>query len=261
MSMGILPLYGAGSGGATSTSITSTLAELRNYPNITQQYAVYVFDDFNYWWNSTSANNNAQWCTNSTGTGAASSIINPGTHTAQTGLLAMTTGSTSAGNNTMYAGYQFNWMSGLGDKGMVRYNVAVETLATSANNFVVQLGLINANSIDNGGQFFDYSLSSPNWRYVGSTSGGKLKIDSGVPVVAGHYYDLGFTLDKNAIANYYIDGNLVGTLDTIPTSASGYAIGLKIVKTAGTTASRLLVDWVYGWLKNATRINYYIPEP
>jgi len=134
-------------------------------------------------------------------------------------------------------------------------SVQVPTLSTSGERFAFVSGFtatMNNITIQNGAAFlYDEggvapgSAASANWQVLTASGGSRTYTTTSTTVTAGQWYKLQVIVNAAATSvGFYIDGTLVHTeTSTIPSVAIGFAN--QIVKSNGTTARSVLVDYVY----------------
>jgi len=111
------------------------------------------------------------------------------------------------------------------------------------NNITIQNGA--AFLYDEGG-VAPGSAASANWQVLTASGGSRTYTTiTGVSVTAGQWYKLQVVVNAAGTSvDFKIDGNTVHTeTSTIPTTAIGFAN--QIIKSNGTTARSVLVDYVY----------------
>jgi hypothetical protein len=193
--------------------------------------------------------------TNVAGTGAncitTATITN---RTNQQGVVRAQTGTTLSG----YAGFVYGSNSLFRGTGAITLEtyVNIETLSTSTDRFHTVFGYTSGANFSNfaNGIFFAYDeggainftgVGSPNWRIYTINNFTRTSFISSVPVVAGQWYKL--RIEVNAAgtqASFYIDGNLITTLNTnIPAISTGMSVNNLIVKTIGTTTRAMQTDY------------------
>lgn len=191
------------------------------------------------------------WTPSFNGTGttitwaAATANNHPGVETLSTGTTATGLSSFGLGANVNVSG---SFLLG-GGQLIFEGEVAFPTLGVTAQQYVATIGLID--SLSNGvaiasGVYFTYSNGAGadffniNTTAVSTTT----KTTTTQAVVAGTFYRL--TLIVNAAAssvNFLINGTSVGTITTnIPTTAS-IRPAFMIIKSAGTTARTMQIDY------------------
>lgn len=225
-------------------------------------YPVSDFDDFNYKGNETTSTFTSKWWSNSVGTAAAAAIVNNGVATPETGVVQLTTGTTTTGRTGLLYGYNLNWTPGNGP-GLIRGKVQVVNLPTALEDFAFQFGLMNDTAINgSGAAYFSAELGSSFWQIV-YNDGVLTKVPTNVPIMAGAYIDLAITLSEDATSvKYYIDGVQVGVVDLSSFSGGG-TYGARIQKIAGNTARTAKIDWIQGILGNKNRPSItpiYLPQ-
>jgi hypothetical protein len=130
--------------------------------------------------------------------------------------------------------------------------INIPTLADATNDYIIRIGLCDNNpnsGTDCGnGVYFDYTrATSTNWQIAAAAGGTRTRNTGSTPVAAATGWHR-FKMVVNSAATsveYYIDGTDVGAITTnIPTtSANAAEPSLTIIKTAGTTARTMKVDY------------------
>ena len=123
----------------------------------------------------------------------------------------------------------------------------VDVLATAGEDYVVRLGLgdtFNGNDHANG-VYFEYNRSvGPNWLLKTASASSRTTLDTGVPVVAGQFYNLVWDKDDQGQIKALVDGvEVSGTITTnIPTSVID--ANMHISRAAATLNRSLFVDLI-----------------
>ena len=212
----------SGSDGTDATSSPSTLI---------------LFDDFI----SNTYVGNIGWSSTSVSGGSASIASSESNHS---GIVSLTTGASDAsaysslflGSNTIFLGNGVFYIECL---------LRLPTLSAVDEEYVARFGLGDVFSGDNSdGIWFEYNrLSSVNWLMCVNNGTTAVKTASSTAVAANTWIKL--KIQANAAADtitYYVDGTSIGT-KTSGFSTSGFAPRLNIIKSAGTSARLLHVDY------------------
>jgi hypothetical protein len=201
----------------------------------------------------------ADWYSQTQGTGAAASIINAGSNgTDRNGVLQLSTGTTTTGIYCAMKGYNQNW-----DKAQGPFSLGVRIklplLPSVAEDFIYQVGLLNDKAANASGIWFSADLAHANWQC--GFSPGPTLVDSGVAVPVDTFQCLSIKCPSlNAAATeFWIDGVKVATVDCSGGAGGQYAVGFRIVKSAGTTARVAQHDCAYADLQNTVRAAW--PNP
>lgn len=134
---------------------------------------------------------------------------------------------------------------------LVELRIRIPTLSDATNTFTVRGGLMSDIGGDApNGVFWRYThgTNSGNWQGVARTNNVETATNfSTAPVTSGWQR---LTIVVNAAgtsAEFFINGTSVGTVaSNIPTAASREtAVGFSIIKSVGTTARTLLLDYVH----------------
>lgn len=142
---------------------------------------------------------------------------------------------------------------------VVELRVRIPTLSDGTQTFTVRGGLMSdiGGDAPNGVYWrYTHGTNSGNWQGVARTNSVETVTNfSTAPVTTGWQR---LTIVVNAAgssAQFFINGTSVGTVaSNIPTAASREtAVGFSIIKTVGTTARTLLVDYVYFAMRFATQ--------
>lgn len=190
------------------------------------------------WQGSLIANNSVGTTTTGAGEQDAPGILTCSTTTgttARAGLITNTSTAIRLGANEAI----FEW------------RIRIPTLSDATNNFTVRGGFMSDMGGDApNGVFWRYNhgVNSGNWQGVARTNNSESATNfSTAPITTGWQR---MTIVVNAagtLAEFFINGTLVGSVTSnIPTANSReIAIGFGIIKTTGSTARTLLVDYVY----------------
>jgi hypothetical protein len=205
----------------------------------------YVFTDF------LGQPTDANWISVSSGTGAAFTVIQPGSLNAL-GVISLDLGTTTTGRSafTGNGGSAPSYLKFGTDRSRFASKASIHTLSNGTETYTSRMGFLDAvGSEPTDGCFFRYtdSVNSGKWQAVTRSNGVETATDTGVTVVADAWKL--FEVDVNAAGTsvvFKIDGSTVATNTTnIPTGAgreTGY--GVMAQKSAGTTAtSPLYLDF------------------
>ena len=171
------------------------------------------------------------------------------------GELALTTAATSSDWTTVALGVNFTPTNGLL---VANFKVKVGTIVTRAQ----EVGISDAMSESAGLAFSDHSIngvtavaddaaifsfdttaSSANWLVNTSKALSEQAVDTGIPVVAGQYYELAILINDNGDAEFSIDGELVATVTNAVTPTVAYTPWVSQVARAA-TAIVTTVDYI-----------------
>lgn len=179
------------------------------------------------------------------GTGAAVSPI--AGEAAMPGLVSVTTGTLSNGNSSfvsrnnaiLFGGAAYNFWA----------RVRIPTLSDGTDTFASAIGFADGHVLVADGCYFRYGsvYNSGKWQAVCTNASTDATADTGITVVAGNIYNLKVAV--NAAANsavFSINGSTVATITTqIPTATGRQTgFGVYVIKTAGTTARAIDVDYI-----------------
>jgi hypothetical protein len=224
----------------------------------------YWYDDFFY---ANSPAGGPNWTSGVSGTSAA---VNAGMDFSPAnlrkgaqGIVSLNTGTTSTG--VCYIGTANTAQEGLdlatGATIDLTWRVNIPTVSTGTQRFTTRVGLINASAIGtpttsepNDGCYFRQvdNVNSGNWQCVTRASGTETVINTSV---AGSTSDITLRLvvdSAGSSVTFYINGSSQGANTTnIPTSAFiGLAIAAGVVKSVGSTARGVWLDYVSYWTAN-----------
>jgi hypothetical protein len=135
----------------------------------------------------------------------------------------------------------------------LEFSFYVATLATSAQDYVVRVGLgdqTDSTNDNNNGVYFEYNrATSVNWLVKTATNGSRTSTTTSTAVAAGSWNRFNITVNDAAnSATFFINGNLVGTITTNIPAATNRLSGPAIAagKTAGaTTGLSFYLDYWY----------------
>lgn len=171
------------------------------------------------------------------------------------GLVICTTGSTNTGRASNYDGDESLWFAN-GWTWMLETRVCVDTLASVAEDYAVYVGFVDNNTVAteaNDGAYFKYvRATSTNWQVSTVNNGTRTNTTTSVAPTGNVMQVLRIDVNEAGTAvEFRIDGTLVATHTANIPSASGRStgIGQKIVKSAGTLARTLYIDYI--WLQGS----------
>jgi hypothetical protein len=213
-------------------------------------------EDFaNYNSDAAGATGSQDWVRDLSGTGAAVTPVLMDVAT-RPGQVQFTTGTTTTGHANLFVAFG-NAIATytpifLGGGEEIEMAINIPTLADATNDYIIRIGLCDNNpnsGTDCGnGVYFDYTrATSTNWQIAAAAGGTRTRNTGSTPVAAATGWHR-FKMVVNSAATsveYYIDGTDVGAITTnIPTtSANAAEPSLTIIKTAGTTARTMKVDY------------------
>jgi hypothetical protein len=166
------------------------------------------------------------------------------------GICLLGTGSTTTGRAGAVVAGVGNYDAFKLGGGELAYDVVakIDSLCDGTNDCIMRCGLIDdVTAAPADGVYFEYDrASSASWRIVTANGGARTaQVTSPAQTVTASVW---FRLEAiiNAAASsvtFYFDGTSVGTITTnIPTPAT--AFGCSIIKSAGTTARYLFIDYL-----------------
>jgi len=128
----------------------------------------------------------------------------------------------------------------------------VPILSDGTDRFIFQAGisdaLITGDVTD--GVYYEYSdnINGGNWTLCTALAGVRTKLDSGVPVVAGAWAEVGFRLTAapNPGVVYFIENANIGSISTnVPIGVDTNVRALHFKKTLGTSVRRVHSDYFF----------------
>lgn len=191
------------------------------------------------------------WQSTPTGTGAATTLTSTaGSDASHTGIVQLTTGTTSTGKTTLqsYVGtggalFTLSSVSAIAHEWCVQIPILS---TTGVEQFVFRFGLMDGSAAGDAanGIYFEYDASvSATLRFCSASASSRTKVDTGITVTAGAWLRGTWTKDEgSAIYTPYVGGVAGPTINTnIPSVLVGPTT--KLEKSVGTTARTALVDW------------------
>jgi hypothetical protein len=162
------------------------------------------------------------------------------------GIATLTTGTTNAGNvqlrtvATAIAGLAGNETLDL----EIRFRIPV--ISDGTETFVVRVGFGDNPTADHtDGVYLEINANATaNMQAKSANNGTRTTVDTGVPALAGSFYRARFQVSATQ-AIVTIDGITVATLSTnLPATGRTFGAGVFILKSAGTTARTVDVDYI-----------------
>lgn len=209
-------------------------------------------------WLSGSAAGLYGWTTTATGAGAAANIGTLYMGPSNPGVVELVTGTTNAGTVTLAMNPNVIQLSG-GDF-WYEWLLWVDQLATAAQDFVLRVGLGdttgNTDFVD--GVYFEYNrATSVNWQIKTANNSARTTGTPGTPtaVVAATPIKLAAYINPAATqAQFFINGNLYGTISTNIPTAAGRDITptIQFSKTNGNTSRTIAADYFQAIMKFTT---------
>jgi len=187
------------------------------------------------------------WTSTVSGTGAANTVVTTNGTSNNPGIVQFSTGTTATGRAALALAPTSKFFGG----GVATFEllVYIPTLSDAAQEFILRLGFgdIVAGTDNVDGVYFEYNrLTSVNWLMKTANNSTRTTTASSTAVVAGAWVKLKAVVNANGTnVDYYVNGALIGSVTTnIPiTVARVCGPNLAIVKSAGTTARTMLVDY------------------
>ncbi len=176
------------------------------------------------------------------------SAISAGTATAsQHGIVIFSTGTETTG----YAGYQKELTSVLLGGGKILIEacgVNFPTLSTGSETYTFRFGLNSAADGTAGTSFvgFEYSSGSSSGKWRGVTKATSSTVVVGGTVAAATNYRLTLVVEPlGDKVSFFVDGTLIGySTATIPATTVPLGLVTTILKSAGTTARTVQMDYI-----------------
>jgi hypothetical protein len=138
-----------------------------------------------------------------------------------------------------------------GNEAIFEWRIRIPTLSDATNNFTVRGGFMS----DMGGDApngvfwrYNHNTNSGNWQGVARTNNVETATNFATAPVTTGWQRLTIVINASGTsAEFFINGASIGTVTSNIPTASGRetAIGFGIIKTAGSTARLLLVDYVH----------------
>lgn len=206
----------------------------------------YIWDDFV---GATTAGT-AGWNTTTGGSGSSTSVTSTGTSNNRQGVVSLNV-SASAGRqahtgniNALYIGTSDIYIATA---------VMVDALGVSEDDFGCRIGLMdNIGSIGDAtnGIYFHYRGSLyPNWLCKTANNSSRTEVDTGIPVLANTWYLLEIRINgTTGTVTYFIDGNLIATINTNYPVNQNVGYGYLAHKFSGNTTTvskKLYSDFFY----------------
>jgi hypothetical protein len=190
---------------------------------------------------------------NNSGTGAAATIVASTSSILDDscfGVGQFSTGTTTTGSMSMFAALQFSWIATAPSRG-AQYTefisrVRLENLSDATDTFTVRVGMLGALDDASRGSWFKYTngTNSGQWQCLSRDASSVTTTNTTSTVAAGTWYTLRIVHTGTGTAYFYVNGTLVATNSTnVPTDYFVPA-GLIIVKSAGTTARLMYIDYI-----------------
>jgi hypothetical protein len=212
-----------------------------------------VFDDFQTEVGVATAFGALTWTAVSSGTGAAVTNVTTGVDATNQaiGTIQLSTGTTAAGrtgmsrgNTSVLFGYAYHTME---------WRIWTPTLNDGVNIFTITIGFTDnygvATDVANGAYFlYDptgvLGTASANWQICTASGSTRSKTTSGTAVSATGFVKLGIEVNAaGTLVTYYVNGTSIGTQTTNIPTATAFGTGAKILKSAGTVARTIIIDY------------------
>lgn len=217
-------------------------------------YEQVLFDDFV----SSTYYSTLEW--NTTAASGVLTANGPLTHLNTSGIVTLSTGTSSTGRVALYLGNQ-STVFGNGYR-YTKCFVQIPVRSASTQRFVATVGYGDSGAVSGAptdGIYFSHidTENSGNWTCYTAKGGIRTRINSGVAVDITKYQRLDIEVMADAsLVNFYIDGSWVGQITTnIPNGLTNQTGPLfKIEKSGGTTARTMAVDYFHSvWNPTVSR--------
>ncbi len=206
------------------------------------------------WWNfedfitGTPATQMGVWKTYSTGTGAATTSVAP--TALRPGIRSLSTGTTTTGICSIFTNDDMQAVMFGGGVYTIEADIYVTTLSTVTEAYTLRFGHGNSATADFvDGAYFEYTDvgSTPNWYKCTATNSNRTKTDTTVAAAAGAWTRLRVVVNADGTSvEYFINGTSVGVMTlTIPGAGRVISEVLSIIKSVGTTARLVRIDWAW----------------
>lgn len=196
--------------------------------------------------------------------GSASSIFGDTTGINATekcqGVIMLRTGTDTTGNAQIATYPLTGVMFGTGSKLTNRWRIAIPTLSDGTNRFMVNLGFEDVatsfGAEPSTAAYFKYSdnVNSGKWQCVVKTGGTTTTADSGVSPTATVNQVLAIEVAADSsYVKFFIDGaEVASTTTNIPTTSYALTSYAMILKSLGTTARDIVLDYFSLSISRAT---------
>jgi len=163
------------------------------------------------------------------------------------GTIILSTGTDSDGVISLVSGLDTVQLG----RGITRFTarVRIPTLSNSGQQYRMAFGFLDYGNIlaFDGVSFFYEESVSANWRCKCASNFTTTTAETSVPVAANTWYRLDIEINAAGTeAKFWINGTLVATITTNIPSGAGRTTGIVcgMAKTAGTTASTCIIDYI-----------------
>jgi hypothetical protein len=208
---------------------------------------VYVFDDFV----GSTAVSALGWSVTNSGAGAANtSSVGGASSVGALGVFQFVTGSTATGRSCNFLGQQ----TLIFGQGVINYTwrIRLPSVSDAGNTYTAYIGMGDNTAVGDmvDGVYFVYThtINGGNWTLSTSSNSVRTTANSGVPLVANSWINLGVTVNAaGTSAQFLINGASVGTITTNIPTVAGRETGplAKIQKSVGATSMLLQLDYFY----------------
>lgn len=195
---------------------------------------------------------NLGWTSTVTG-GSATLVAIPVGGASRNGFIQLSTGTTTTGISVLnLGGTNHSYILSNGIPHTFETEFLSGTLSTVTDEYILRSGYLNTvtSAAATFGVWFEYDrLTNGNFWVIRTRNG--VGVDTttvtSIPVVASTFYKLKFYINSAGTSvSYYINGALAGTITTnIPPNTNGRQVSpnYTIIKSAGTTAATITLDW------------------
>lgn len=192
--------------------------------------------------------------TRTSGTGAAVSIISNAAFAGHDGVANLSTGTTTTGFAALGNIASSNAQAALvlGDGSVVfEWDFYLPAVSNGTDTFTIRLGCIDANNAESTDCVevrYSDGVNSGKLQYVTRSNNTETATDSAVTIAATTWYKARCVINAAGTSAVFTlnDANSATIATNIPTGITRYTgFGASVIKSAGTTAASLYVDYAY----------------
>lgn len=204
-----------------------------------------LFTDFEGAGNSSATLNSDKLGLSFSGVGVTSSPLTT-SESGHIGIMSIGTGVTIAG--AVYIGTNAGIMAFGDGETTSEMLIKLPLLSTGTERYTARIGFVQSASGDpTNGPYFRYAdnVNSGNWQLVSRSGGVETVVNLNSGPLADTWVKLSVVVNTAAsLVSFYIDGLLVGTINT-NIGATNIGCGFSIIKSVGTTPRLLYCDYIY----------------
>jgi hypothetical protein len=170
------------------------------------------------------------------------------------GIFQLSTASSATGRGSLLASINPAIQPFTAGDGAITFEsqIRIPTLSDGTDTYSIRLGFQDTatGGVSTDGAYFEYlQTTSANWRFVTANNSTRTTTEGSSPVAvaSGSWITLRVDINADATeAKFYVNDTLIATTTTnIPGSGRAFGYGVHILKSVGTAARTVDIDYIY----------------